>query len=154
MRIAAAAVLPMYEPVLDEMLKNETPKPAPAKEYAQALWKDLHGGKLDGFDAYLDKVYDESMPKGNIKPVEPRSQQPDNRVVLCELFTGANCSVCVAADVAFSHLLKTYRPSEVIALQYHQHVPQPDPLTNSDSEQRFRDAGTPGRCAHECGTRQ
>jgi hypothetical protein len=134
---AAAAVLPMYEPVLDEMLKNESPKPAPAKEYAQALWKELHGGKLDGFDAYLDKVYDESMPKGNIKPVEPRSQEPDNRVVLCELFTGVNCSVCVAADVAFSHLLKTYRPSEVIALQYHQHIPQPDPLTNSDSEQRF-----------------
>jgi hypothetical protein len=133
---AEAIVLPMFEVAINEVLKEESPKPAP-RERAEALWKDLHGGKLDGFDAYLDKVYEESMPKGKIKPVEPRAQQPDNRVVLCELFTGTNCGVCVAADVAFSQLLKTYQPSEVIALQYHQHIPQPDPLTNSDSEQRF-----------------
>jgi hypothetical protein len=132
---AEVVVLPLFDALLSETLKNE--KQNPPKQTAEALWKDLHGGKLDGFDAYLDKVYDESMPKGHIKRVEPRAPQSDNRVVLCELFTGANCGPCVAADIAFSQLLKTYAPTEVIALQYHQHIPQPDPLANSDSEQRF-----------------
>jgi hypothetical protein len=42
----------------------------------------------------------------------------------------------VAADVAFDALLSAYRPSELIALQYHLHIPSPDPLTNAASEAR------------------
>jgi hypothetical protein len=135
---AELAVLPMFDEILEQVWKNTETKPTPPKQTAQTLWKELHGGKADGFDAYLDEVYTQSMPKWNGKRVEPRAQQSDNRVVLCELFTGTNCSVCVAADVAFAHLLKTYAPSEVIALQYHEHIPQPDPLANSDTEQRFQ----------------
>ncbi len=33
---------------------------------------------------------------------------------------------------------KTFKPSEVVRLQYHLHVPGPDPLTNRDSEARVR----------------
>src|SRR5262249_34169819 len=91
-----------------------------------------------GFDAYLSEVYAKSMPDWKGKKVQPRSPQPDNRVVLCELFTGGNCGPCVAADVAFSHLLKTYSPSEVVVLQYHEHIPQPDAMANTDAEQRFQ----------------
>jgi hypothetical protein len=68
------------------------------------------------------------------------------RVVLLELFTGAQCPPCVAADVAFDGLIKTYKPSQVALLQYHLHVPGPDPLTNADSEARmeyYRIEGTP-----------
>jgi hypothetical protein len=43
----------------------------------------------------------------------------------------------VAADVGFDALIKTYKTSELILLQYHLHIPGPDPLTNSYSESRM-----------------
>ena len=58
------------------------------------------------------------------------------RVVLVELFTGAQCPPCVAADLGFDALSKTYGPAEVALLQYHLHIPGPDALTNADSEKR------------------
>ena len=57
----------------------------------------------------------------------------DKRVVVVELFTGAECPPCVSADVAFDALLETYKPNEVVLLEYHLHIPGPDPLTNADS---------------------
>jgi hypothetical protein len=66
------------------------------------------------------------------------------RVVLVELFTGAECPPCVAADKAFDALGKAFKPSEVILLQYHLHIPRPDPLTNPDTISRsrfYKDAG-------------
>jgi hypothetical protein len=135
---AKLAVLPLFDEILQQVGKNEKVKRPSPRESAEKIWKGLHGGKTDGFDKYLNDVYTASMPKYTGKPVSPRPADPENRVVLCELFTGADCSYCVAADVAFSHLLKTYSPSEVVALQYHEHIPQPDPLANQDSEARFR----------------
>jgi hypothetical protein len=137
---AQVSVLPLYDMVLSELWKSDTTKPAPPppKQTAEGLWKDLHGGKLDGFDAYLDEVYTQSMPAFKGKRVEPRAPQPDNRVVLCELFTGGDCGPCVGADVAFSQLLQTYAPSEVVALQYHEHIPRPDAMANTETEQRFQ----------------
>jgi hypothetical protein len=58
------------------------------------------------------------------------------RVVLVELFTGAQCPPCVAADLAFEGLGKTFTPSEVVLLQYHLHIPLPDPMTTPDSQAR------------------
>jgi hypothetical protein len=60
-----------------------------------------------------------------------------DRAVVVELFTGAECPPCVAADLGFDALLKTFKPTEVICLQYHQHIPRADPLTNADGETRF-----------------
>jgi hypothetical protein len=135
---AELSVLPLFDEILNQMWKNEGTNPTPTRQTARTLWKDLHAGKTDGFDAYLDEVYAASMPKWKGKKVEPRAQQSDNRVVLCELFTGSDCGPCVAADVAFSHLLQTYAPSEVVALEYHEHIPRPDALANADTEQRFQ----------------
>jgi hypothetical protein len=59
-----------------------------------------------------------------------------DQVVLVELFTGAECPPCVAVDLAFDALGRTYKPSEVIFLQYHLHIPRPDPLCNPDAEAR------------------
>ncbi len=56
-----------------------------------------------------------------------------DRVAVVEVFTGAECPPCVAADAAFDALLKTYKPADVVCLQYHLHVPGPDPLTNEDT---------------------
>jgi hypothetical protein len=56
--------------------------------------------------------------------------------VLVELFTGAQCPPCVAADLAFDGAEKTYPPTEVVLLQYHLHIPGPDPLANEDTAAR------------------
>jgi hypothetical protein len=73
----------------------------------------------------------------SIKPTPYAGRKgKSERVVLVELFTGAQCPPCVAADQAFDALAKTYKPSEVVLLQYHLHVPAPDPLTTSAGEER------------------
>lgn len=53
-------------------------------------------------------------------------------MVLLELFTGAECGPCVAADLAFDALSSAYRPTELITLEYHLHIPRPEPLTGPD----------------------
>jgi hypothetical protein len=70
-------------------------------------------------------------------PFAGRKAKSD-RAVLVELFTGAQCPPCVAADKAFDALDKTYKPGEVVLLEYHAHIPGPDPLTNPGTEARFR----------------
>ena len=57
-------------------------------------------------------------------------------MVLLELFTGAECGPCVAADLAFDAVSSAYRPTELITLEYHLHIPRPDPLTAPDSVAR------------------
>ena len=59
-----------------------------------------------------------------------------DRAVLIELFTGAMCPPCVAADLAFDAVEKAFPAKDVVLLQYHLHVPGPDALTNSDCEKR------------------
>jgi hypothetical protein len=58
------------------------------------------------------------------------------RAAVVELFTGAQCPPCVSADIAFDAALKTYPDADVVFLEYHLHIPGPDPLTNADSEAR------------------
>ena len=108
---AKLAVLPMFDEILHQIWKVEKANNPSPRETAEKLWKSQHGGKTDGFEKYLDDVYAESMPKFTGKRVEPRPADPENRVVLCELFTGAACGPCVAADVAFADLLKTFAPA-------------------------------------------
>ncbi len=58
------------------------------------------------------------------------------RAVLIEVFTGAQCKPCLADDLAFDALGRTYTPGEVVLLEYHVHIPGPDPLTSPASEAR------------------
>jgi len=71
-----------------------------------------------------------------VKPSEGRHGSERDRVVLVELFTGAQCGPCVAADVAFDALSTAYNSTDLITLQYHLHIPGPDPLTGPDSVAR------------------
>jgi hypothetical protein len=71
------------------------------------------------------------------QPYPPRTGK-NNRTVVVELFTGAECPPCVAADLAFDALAKTFQPSEAILLEYHEHIPALDPLTNADTESRMK----------------
>ena len=59
-----------------------------------------------------------------------------NRAVLVELFTGATCPPCIAADIGFDAALQRYSSKEVVFLQYHLHIPRPDTLTNAECEVR------------------
>lgn len=89
--------------------------------------------------AKLDERLDEEFAKNAIPfklEAPPRRRRSSEHVALLELFTGAQCPPCVAADIAFDAALKVNKPSEVVALQYHLHIPGPDPLTNADSEAR------------------
>lgn len=61
-----------------------------------------------------------------------------NRVAVVEVFTGAECPPCVAVDLATDGLLKAYTPAEVLVLNYHFHVPAPDPLTSPDGLDRVQ----------------
>jgi hypothetical protein len=93
--------------------------------------------RLDKLEAKADQDYLKKMPPFQPDPFRGRKNKSD-RVVLFELFTGAQCPPCVAADLAFDGLTKTYKPDEVVLLQYHVHVPGPDPLTNPDTEARLK----------------
>ena len=55
-----------------------------------------------------------------------------------ELFTGTQCGPCVAADVAFEALGRTYKPTELALIQYHMHIPGPDPMTNPADMARWK----------------
>lgn len=79
--------------------------------------------------------YSKEYPPFEAKEFEGR-RGDSKRAVLVELFTGTECPPCVAADLAFEALQGTFKPTEVVLLQYHLHIPGPDPMTNPSSEAR------------------
>jgi hypothetical protein len=131
-----------------EKLLGDSPAPDKQVPVLKVLVNALRkAGKADEAKTIADKVetievkLDTEYLKNAIpfKPVTFTGRKgKSDRVVLVELFTGAQCPPCVAADVAFDALLKTYKPEEVVLLQYHLHIPGPDPLTNNDTEARAR----------------
>jgi hypothetical protein len=84
----------------------------------------------------LDEEYKLTVPPFKPEPYGGRSGKA-NRVAVFELFTGAQCPPCVAADVAFDALDKAYKPTDLVLIQYHMHIPGPDPLTNLDTIARW-----------------
>ncbi|QDV21049.1 hypothetical protein Pan153_57310 [Gimesia panareensis] len=110
-----------------------------------ALWKKKHGS-TKGLDEYLTKSFKRFLDSFITKEAKEVDLKKGNRTSLIELFTGGSCPPCVAADLATGVVESSFPASKVIVLRYHQHVPAPDPLTNSDSESRFffyNHSGTP-----------
>jgi tetratricopeptide (TPR) repeat protein len=60
------------------------------------------------------------------------------KTVLAELFTGSECKPCAAADIAYDKLLERYDRAALAVLEYHLHIPAPDPMTNADTELRAK----------------
>ncbi len=85
----------------------------------------------------VDQEYLASVPPFKPEPYAGRKEASANKVVVMELFTGAQCPPCVAADVAFDALEKSYKHTDLLLLQYHMHIPGPDPLTNLDTIARW-----------------
>jgi thiol-disulfide isomerase/thioredoxin len=69
----------------------------------------------------------------------PGRKAKSDRTVVVEVFTGAECPPCVAVDLAFDGLFQAYKPADVILLQYHVHIPGPDPLTSPDAMKRMEE---------------
>lgn len=93
--------------------------------------------RLVKLEERLDAEYLATVPP--FKPVAfaGRKERGANQVAVMELFTGAQCPPCVAADVAFDALAKSYKPTELVLIQYHMHIPGPDPMTNPDAIARW-----------------
>ncbi|RPI88862.1 MAG: hypothetical protein EHM42_04025 [Planctomycetaceae bacterium] len=102
----------------------------------EKIWKVLKRPEGE-LIAYLDELYERKVAVLAESRRPPRGAGEGNRVVLCELFTGAQCPPCVAADVATTALESRYSRTEVIVLRYHQHIPGPDPLANPETQRRF-----------------
>src|SRR3954468_11152299 len=102
--------------------------------------KDADAKEVEGRLAKLEPrdyaEYAKTMPP--FKPDEYKGRKgKSDRAVLVELFTGAECAPCVSVDLAFDALGRTYKPTEVILLQYHEHIPGPDPLVSKDGAARM-----------------
>jgi hypothetical protein len=98
---------------------------------------EMTAARIAKLEIILDQEYLAKMPPFKPETYEGRKEKGD-RVVVMELFTGAQCPPCVAADVGFDALEKTYKPTDVVLLQYHLHIPGPDPLTNPMTEARAK----------------
>ena len=98
---------------------------------------DATAKQLAALDAELDAEYLKAVPPFAPKKYAGRTDKAANRVAVVELFTGAQCPPCVAADVGFDALITSYKPADAIFLQYHEHIPGPDPLTNADGVARL-----------------
>jgi tetratricopeptide (TPR) repeat protein len=74
----------------------------------------------------------------NFKVDKYKKPAGNQKIALAELFTGSECRPCVAADVAYDKLLERYDFNNLAVLEYHQHIPAPDPMTNYDTEARAK----------------
>jgi thiol-disulfide isomerase/thioredoxin len=130
-----AAIALDYARKAERFLDPKEDRPSAQKRTLDLLANALKKAKKDDeakeVAARIKKIPTEIKPTA----FAGRKEKSD-RVVLVELFTGAECPPCVAADAAFEALRKTYKPGEVVLLQYHLHVPGPDPLTNPDGLKR------------------
>jgi hypothetical protein len=120
-----------------ERLLDPKDKGRVQKQVLEVLAKALEkAGKADDVKEVQERIkkIDVSFQP---EPFAGRKGKSD-RAVVVELFTGAECPPCVAADMAFDALGKAFKPSEVILLQHHLHVPGPDPLTSPDTISRSR----------------
>jgi hypothetical protein len=104
---------------------------------ADALRKTNKPDEAKEAQAKSDQLYAKHMQPFPAEKYAGRKAKSE-RAALVELFTGAQCNPCVAADVAFDALGKTYGPADVVLLEYHLSVPAPDPLTNEDAEARSK----------------
>jgi hypothetical protein len=137
---AELVALPMQERMLQELGRNSKVGRILPTERLETLWEDVHGS-TDGLDELIQKTYDEQLVTFASEPVEPRTDEPGNRTVLAELFTGVRCPLSVGAEVAMAGLARSWPTSTVVTLRYHVHmagqVPGHNPLANEDSEARY-----------------
>jgi len=106
-----------------------------------AVYGAVHGS-TEGLEPAIEQFRQScaSFDPGKYVP----AAEGKGKTVLAELFTGAECGPCVAADQAFDALTEYFPPSALVVLEYHVHVPGPDPLTTNVSWSRYKGYGARG----------
>ncbi|HTY58984.1 MAG TPA: hypothetical protein VMF59_09205, partial [Bacteroidota bacterium] len=117
--------------------------PKELRDTLEGVYMALHGS-LNGLDEGIERL---KQSGAVFDPGRYRSEHAGTgKVVLAELFTGAECGPCVSSDIAFDALGEYYPRTDLSILEYHVHIPGPDPLTTNDSWSRYqmyRGGGTP-----------
>jgi hypothetical protein len=117
--------------------------PAAASSF-ETVYRRLHKGSFAGAEEYLDLEYRKRYPNPVHAPPYRPAAGRTGRVVLAEVFTGAGCGPCAAADLAMDVVLEKYPRHDVAVLMYHQHIPRPDPMANVPSQDRRKGYGVRG----------
>jgi tetratricopeptide (TPR) repeat protein len=112
------------------------PNPESRKRFYDT-WARAKGPGADA-EAYLDEVYRKAYPSPLHAARYEKTANRGTRVVLGEVYTGAGCPPCVAADLAFDSVLERYGRGDVAVVMYHEHIPRPDPMTNPDTLTRWK----------------
>jgi len=124
---------------LDRYLKaTELGSPMDTRASLEKLFVKKYGS-IASLETKLDEMY-LAKPKAFEAGHYTRATgaKDAQRVVLAELFTGAECGPCVAADLSFDGLAERYDHNTVAVLVYHLHIPGPDPMTNADTVARAK----------------
>jgi hypothetical protein len=116
---------------------------AASRAELETVYRKTHGGTVADLDRMLDERYEKDVTKVDAPPYRPTAKRTD-RMVLAELFTGAGCPPCVAADLAFEAALERYTSKDIAVLVYHLHIPRPDPMTNPSTVARKEFYDVPG----------
>jgi hypothetical protein len=134
------AVALQYARQAERLLEPKDP-PAFQKRVLTALAVALEkSGKAD--EAKEIKARSDKIQLVKVTPYAGRKAD-SKRAVLVELFTGTQSPPCVAAELAFEALGRTYKPTEAVFLEYHLHHQRgPDPLTSPASVERGKFYGS------------
>jgi len=112
--------------------------PVASRQALNALYAKSHKGSTAGLEETLDAKYlDLNPPPFEVEPYKAAATRTD-RVVLAEVFTGSGCPPCVAADLAADLAMERYNRQELAVIIYHEHIPQPDPMTTPQTTARFK----------------
>lgn len=121
-----------------ERFAGELPPPSAR---LNELWKEVHGSEQD-LPETLAREYEKLLSSYELP--EFQLPEPNGKQVLIELFTGAACRPCIAADMACSVVRDRLPQDRVVMLQYHVHIPSADPLTCPESAGRYDYYGSKG----------
>jgi thiol-disulfide isomerase/thioredoxin len=109
----------------------------PQRQALNTLYAKSHKGSLAGLETMLDAKYLElNPPPFHVEPYKP-TELRSGRMVLAEVFTGSGCPPCVAADLAAELAMERYG-KDLAVIMYHEHIPQPDPMTTPQTTARFK----------------
>ena len=86
--------------------------------------------------AALEDRADGRVPSFQPIPRDPATVRKTGRTALVELFTGAMCPPCAAADLAADALDQYFDEDEVVLVQWHLPVPAPEPMVSPAALQR------------------
>jgi tetratricopeptide (TPR) repeat protein len=110
----------------------------PARQQLNALYAKTHNGSLAGLEDMLDAKYLALYPPPFKVESYKTTPKRTDRVVLTEVFTGSGCPPCVAADLAADMTMERFGRTELAVIMYHEHIPQPDPMTTAQNAGRFK----------------